>query len=95
MSYQIQRGVSAVLRMTLPSAGERIEVVLAVVIDARGWGPPFATSELVWAKTRVEQRITTRAMNNNAMRCLPRVMCSPSEDDVLVTFAARRILPGS
>src|SRR5215469_14824040 len=43
-----REGVSAVLRMTLPSAGERIEVMLTVVIDARGWGPPFVTSELVW-----------------------------------------------
>src|SRR5262249_38668338 len=36
-----REGVSAVLRMTLPSAGERIEVMLTVVIDARGWRSTF------------------------------------------------------
>jgi hypothetical protein len=42
----------------------------------------WRTSELVWAKTRVEQRMTTRALNNKAGRCFLRVMCSSSEDDV-------------
>src|SRR5262249_18547504 len=40
-SIRSSEGVSAVLRMTFPSAGERIEVMLAVAIDARGWRSSF------------------------------------------------------